>query len=159
MRLRLRIIGTNNTTPGAATAPSTMLTDTSTTTGLTIVQASGAPSAQVPFRVVNADGSTVAEVLNGLDLAGYGIRLGASTGVFRSPAQLNGTTNPPCLQLPDGTAAGVQVWSGTGAPSSTTVGTGAVGDLYLRRDTPTTANQRIYACTVAGTPGTWTGVA
>lgn len=33
----------------------------------------------------------------------------------------------------------------------------AVGDLYIRLDTPSTSNQRLYQCIIAGTPGTWAG--
>lgn len=36
-------------------------------------------------------------------------------------------------------------------------GAGALGDNYWRRDTPSTSNQRLYVCTTAGTPATWTG--
>lgn len=46
--------------------------------------------------------------------------------------------------------------SGAGAP---TIG-GNKGDLYFRSDTPSSNNQRIYICTVAGTAGhaTWVGI-
>jgi hypothetical protein len=37
-------------------------------------------------------------------------------------------------------------------------GAASVGDLYIRLDTPTTSNQRMYRCTTAGTPGTWTAI-
>lgn len=45
---------------------------------------------------------------------------------------------------------------GTGAPTIA----GAVGDFYLRTDTPSTSLQRIYVCTAAGGAGvaTWTGI-
>lgn len=158
MTSQSNIIGTNNTTPGAATAPSTLLTDTSSTTGLTIRQGSGAPGTQVLLRVNNADNSTILEVTNGQHLCGYGIRIGAAAGVFVSPAQLVGSQNPPCLELPDGTASGWRLWGGTGAPGASTVGTSRVGDWYLRKDTPSTASQRIYVCTVAGAPGTWSAL-
>lgn len=48
---------------------------------------------------------------------------------------------------------------GSGAPSLTTVPNGGVvGNFYYRTDTPGTAGQRIYVCTVSGTStaiGTW----
>lgn len=71
---------------------------------------------------------------------------------------VDGARNPPCAHWPDGGASqGLRLWSGTGAPSATTIGgAAAIGDLYFRRDTPSTNNQRIYQCTTAGTPGTWT---
>ena len=55
-----------------------------------------------------------------------------------------------------GGTARASISSGTGAP---TIG-GLAGDLYIRTDTPSTANQRIYVCTVAGTAGaaTWVGI-
>jgi hypothetical protein len=55
-----------------------------------------------------------------------------------------------------GGAGTVAEYSGTGAP---TIG-GKSGDHYWRYDTPTTANQRLYICTVAGAAGaaTWVGV-
>lgn len=43
-------------------------------------------------------------------------------------------------------------WTGSGAPSLTTIPTGGTaGEFYFRTDTPGTANQRIYVCTVSGT--------
>jgi hypothetical protein len=48
---------------------------------------------------------------------------------------------------------------GAGAPSLATVPNGGVaGNFYQRTDTPGTANQRLYICTVGtgnGTLGTW----
>lgn len=43
------------------------------------------------------------------------------------------------------------LWGGSGVPSS---GLGSDGDYYLRTDTPTTANQRLYA----KSGGAWTGI-
>jgi hypothetical protein len=48
---------------------------------------------------------------------------------------------------------------GSGAPSLTTVPDGGrAGEFYFRSDTPGTANQRIYVCTVSGTTNATTGV-
>jgi hypothetical protein len=46
--------------------------------------------------------------------------------------------------------------SGTGAPTIA----GTAGDFFFRTDTPTTADQRIYVCTVTGAAGaaTWVGI-
>jgi len=154
------IIGTNQTTPGAATAPSSLLTDATTTTGLLIKQGVGAPATQVPFRIKDTDGSTILEVTNAGHLAAYGVKLGATNGVFNSGANINGVLDIPCLELPNGvTNNGIKIYMGSGVPSGTTVNPGRVGDLYMRKDTPSTSNQRIYMCTVAGTPGTWVGIA
>ena len=51
---------------------------------------------------------------------------------------------------------GACLQSGTGVP---TVGS-PVGGFYFRTDTPSTSNQRIYICTVAGAAGaaTWVGI-
>ena len=44
--------------------------------------------------------------------------------------------NPTPIQFPEGTArSGMRVWSGTGAPTSSTIGGAATaGDTYIRRD-------------------------
>jgi len=154
------IIGSNQTTPGAMTAPSTLLTDATSTTGLLIKQGAGAPATQVPMRVVDSDAATLFEVTNAGHVASYGMRMGATIGVFNSGVFLNGQLSIPCLQLPDGTSTnGIKIYMGSGVPSGTTVNAGRVGDMYLRIDTPSTSNQRIYMCTVAGSPGTWSGIA
>ena len=154
------IIGTNQTTPGAMTAPSNLLTGDDTTTGLTIKQGAGAPASQVPFRVIDTDGSTLLEVTNAGHFVGYGVKFGATAGVFNAAANITGVLDIPCLQLPNGvTNDGIKIYMGSGVPSATTVNPGRIGDLYMRKDTPSTANQRIYMCTVAGTPGTWVGIA
>lgn len=160
MATRTTIHGSNNQTPGVMSAPSTLLTGTTSTTGLTLKQNASAPAGQVMLRMLDTDGTTAyAEITNGLDFAAYGMHIGAAGGVFVATMRLDGTGTIPRLRFPDGTGTGASWWSGTGAPSSTTVGTAAVGDLYLRRDTPSTANQRLYICTAAGSPGTWTGIA
>lgn len=79
--------------------------------------------------------------------------------VSGSGARIDGIRNPAAMLMPDGTVdQGMRIWSGTGAPSASTVGGNAVvGDLYFRLDTPSTSNQRVYQCTGSGSPGTWTG--
>jgi hypothetical protein len=54
-----------------------------------------------------------------------------------------------------GTSAGAggRIFSGTGIPG--TVSGSAAGDIFIRTDTPTVANQRIYVATAANT---WTGI-
>lgn len=82
----------------------------------------------------------------------------AGAGIGFDSGSPNGR-NPAPLQFPEGTSSsGMRVWSGTGAPSSTTIGGAAsLGDCYHRRDG--TAGSRFYRCTAAGTPGTWTAFA
>lgn len=54
-----------------------------------------------------------------------------------------------------GTSAGPggHIFSGTGVPG--TVSGSAAGDIFIRTDTPTVANQRLYVATAANT---WTGI-
>ena len=114
---KTEIIGSNQTTPGAATAPSTLLTDTTSTTGLLIKQGAGAPASQVPIQVKDYSGVVVWEVTNAGHMVVYNMRLGAVAGVFQQPVSLNGQQNPPCVQLPDGTSSvGLRIWSGTDVP-------------------------------------------
>jgi hypothetical protein len=54
-------------------------------------------------------------------------------------------------------AIGSKINSGSGAPAYSA----ALGDMFIRTDTPSTALQRIYICTTASTAtvGAWTGIA
>ena len=54
------------------------------------------------------------------------------------------------------TTGGGALWGGSGAPAIA----GTLGDFYFRTDTPSTALQRIYVCTVTGGAGaaTWVGI-
>ena len=84
---------------------------------------------------------------------------GAGTGASATSDNefVLGTANhnvkiPGNLQL----TASATLTSGTGAPAIA----GALGDWYIRIDTPTTADQRLYVCTTAGAAGAavWTGI-
>ena len=105
----------------------------------------------------NAPIFVVVKLSNG-QIACYGDYLSAFNNVISgSGIRLNGIQSPACITFPDGdTNQGLYMWSGTGVPGASTVDTARVGDLYARLDTPTTSNQRLYQCTVAGSPGTWT---
>jgi hypothetical protein len=125
------------------------------TTGLTITFSDSADDSQQALKVLDKDGtSLIMEVLpksmNIIDR-----RVGATSGVFVHSTGINGTTTPPCLEFSDG----IRIYGGVGDPSSTFIGTGRAGDIFLRTDTPSTTGQRYYVCTVAGTPGTWSGLA
>lgn len=63
-----------------------------------------------------------------------------------------GGLNEPSAGSTAGTA---KISSGTGVPTIA----GTAGDLYIRKDTPTTANQRLYFCTVTGVAGAATWIA
>lgn len=150
------IFGSAETTPGVATYPSVLNADTTTNPQLKIRRGVLAPPAQPTLQIVDKDGTTVLfEIGHDGHVKAFGMKLAGSPGFLQSETFLNGQQNPPCVQL----ANGARIWGGTGAPSASTVGTGRLGDIYLRRDTPSTANQRYYVCTVAGTPGTWQGIA
>lgn len=96
----------------------------------------------------------------------------ASAGGFKVFSDLvssyNGISTEMAALLPwggvrlGGSGSGT-LYSGSGAPLPAAI-TGALttfgkvanaGDQYNRIDTPSTAGQRIYICTVAGNPGTW----
>ena len=59
------------------------------------------------------------------------------------------------IQLANG-AGNATLRTGAGAPTIA----GALGDIFFRTDAPTTADERIYICTTAGSAGTavWTGI-
>lgn len=61
---------------------------------------------------------------------------------------MNGALLSPTLGFQTGS-----IWMGSGVPSAST--TAVAGDYYFRTDTPSTANQRIYICTVGGATPTW----
>lgn len=56
------------------------------------------------------------------------------------------------------TASGATFTSGSGAPGEPGNRVPVAGDFYFRTDTPSTANQRIYICTVGGSSPTWVGI-
>lgn len=89
--------------------------------------------------------------------------IGASSAQINYLTSENGSGAPWCSHgiNVDGlvgfvNAGGGNLSSGTGAPTIA----GTAGDLFFRTDTPTTADQRIYVCTVTGAAGaaTWVGI-
>ncbi len=88
----------------------------------------------------------------GMDFQGW------TSGYGKQTVAVDGTTG----SIQSGTQSGgvgARLWSGSGAP--VTPGgslTYNLGDAYLRTDTPSTANQRLYMVTTAGTAPVWTGV-
>jgi hypothetical protein len=147
------IFGQTDPNPGVLSYPSTLLTGDGPAIGIKVKQGSG--STRKFLEIKNHSGTVVSDIDNSGNIRSFGGKIGAASGVFNTPTCLDATQNPPCLSI----EGGARIWGGTGAPASGTVGTGRLGDLYLRRDTPSTANQRLYICTTAGTPGTWTGIA
>ncbi|MHB8573553.1 MAG: peptidase associated/transthyretin-like domain-containing protein [Candidatus Dormibacteria bacterium] len=54
---------------------------------------------------------------------------------------------------------GLRVFQGSGAPPNTVNGAEPQGgDIWLRTDTPSTANQRVYICTTGGSSPVWSGI-
>lgn len=60
--------------------------------------------------------------------------------------------------LISGLTGGGRISQGSGAPSKPNSINPVAGDIYFRTDTPSTADQRIYICTVGGGTPTWVGV-
>lgn len=99
------------------------------------------------------------------------LHLGSSTPGGSPRARLGKSGAPDVVLISDAssgratsvTGTGLQVQgrttitSGLGSPSANA---GAAGDIYVRIDATTTANARIYICTVAGGAGaaTWVGI-
>jgi hypothetical protein len=164
--------GNATTTPGVMSAPVRLQCTNASGTGLLIQYGASAPNGQAAIQVLDTDGTPLMQIpktATGGNVTFTGIKVGAVALSYTAPpANFDGTQNPPCLSLPDGTQGRnyaptatnfTNFWSGTGAPSASTVGLANVGDIYYRRDTPGVANQNVYICTVAGAPGTWSGIA
>ena len=159
----------NAPVPGAMSPRVNLNCVDSNNTGLLIRYGASSPNGQAAIQVTDTDGTAIMQYIKGTGIVFTGIKTGAVAVYYSAPpANFDGTQNPPCLSLPDGTQGYNQspvpsnftnFWSGTGAPSSSTVGTANVGDIYYRRDTPGVTNQNVYICTVAGSPGTWSGIA
>lgn len=132
-----------------------------TAPGFTITYGATAGVSVQGFQItdyLNAPIFSMAKASNGA-IATFGDYLGAYNNIFSTAGIIaDGKRNPGALWMVDGTSNGMRVWSGTGAPSATTVnGPVSPGDLYIRIDTPSTSNQRIYQCTAGGSVGTWVG--
>jgi len=143
---------------------STLTTGTAvgdTDPGFTITFGSTAGASVQGFQItdyLNAPIFGVPKASNG-QIAVYGDYFGAYNSISTNVGiKSDGKRNPAALWMTDGTTMGMRIWSGTGAPSASTVGGVAnPGDIYIRIDTPSTSNQRIYQCTAGGAPGTWAG--
>lgn len=107
--------------------------DSSTNGGLAIAMNSGAGLGQSGFETRTSGGTRQVFAPNVGGPLAFGLDMRCYSAAGGSYAAFNGSQTVPCLELPDGTSAqGAKLWSGTGAPSSTTVGTAAVGDMYWR---------------------------
>jgi hypothetical protein len=130
-----------------------------------VVGASLSQNGVTSFHQVRFSGDCLYSGFEGLilahGLAGLSISVAAQTTEFhwgsaQIPSNMAAAVGSGNTYRIAGGAGTVAEFSGTGAPS---IG-GKQGDHYWRYDTPTTANQRLYICTVAGAAGaaTWVGV-
>ena len=88
-----------------------------------------------------------------------GITLDNGAGLMTVPAELFAAVLSVTASAEAGeflVTGGAHIKSGAGVPTVA----GAVGDWFIRTDTPTVADQRLYVCTVAGGAGaaTWVGI-
>jgi hypothetical protein len=112
--------------------PITLTCDSTSDWGFGIVTDENAPLGQNGFQVQTSAGALrwVMPTTGGPVAINYDVRVANAYG--GAYAAYNGTATVPCIELPDGTGQGSKLWSGSGAPSSTTVGAAASGDYYLR---------------------------
>lgn len=115
--------------------PVTLTTDNISPFGFSITAGLGGSLAQHLFRVYDHNGDVVVTIPRAGGPSTIGKEMRAYSTTSGSYISLNGTTDPPCVEFPDGTGQGSKLWSGTGAPSSSTVGNASSGDYYLRRAT------------------------
>lgn len=139
---------------------SVIVTDSSSNPGLMITTGASAPAGQQNLALADSGSAPIYVVFQ----SGAGITYGDFLGVFGSGSAQVGADGglgavfhnyPPLALAKNNTAQGIRIFAGNGAPSGTTIHNSNSGDIYIRRDTPTTANQVVYQCTVAGNPGTW----
>ena len=124
--------------PGNANPPVALQMAASDTVdpGLLIITNPNAPGTQLLLLVTDRSGNPLYQVPQTGGPQFFGLRVGGTEFYTDYGIGLDGAQNPPCIFFPDGTSAGLNIWGGTGAPSTSTVGTANVGDWYLRRDAP-----------------------
>lgn len=82
------------------------------------------------------------------DSSGAALAANSASLVGIGAVWYNGALLSPVLTFPSGNS----LWIASGAPA---VSNPVLGDYYLRTDTPTVANQRIYVCTTGGGAPVW----
>lgn len=117
-----------------------LTSDTSALWSAALVVWQGAPPVAGFANPMTVQGDLIAGAVTGI---------ASRLAVGASGAWLTSDGTNPAWSVNPRLGSGAKLRSGSGAP--TAVAGDAVGDLYLRTDTPTTANQRIYICTVAAT--------
>jgi hypothetical protein len=115
--------------------PVTLTTETNTTnSGMTITSNQNSPLGQNPFQVQNSAGTVkwTVPVAGGPKTNGTDARAYNAAGT--KYVSFDGQSSPQYCAFYDGTNT-YKLWSGTGAPSTNTVGTAAAGDYYMRKAT------------------------
>lgn len=93
------------------------------------------------------------KTLVGLAAGGGWVTSGGVTSLASTDARYQVVNT--AVVLSNGTTTGPKVYGGSGVPTIA----GTAGDRYMRSDTPATAGQREYICTVTGAAGAATWVA
>jgi hypothetical protein len=155
-----RVVGLRGTGQVAVRHPNNYLADTFPTSSL------GGDVPAFDARLVSPPGKNLLQVLIDSLKNGSGTYGSFDWRQYDSNrtllAQLQGYAGAnPGLFLRDGVRPGTGanvIFQGSGAPGLLDGNNPAVGSIYFRTDTPSTANQRIYICTVGGGSPTWVGI-
>lgn len=129
----------NNVSTASLIYPVTLTNQTGTYGSGLYLDAGSAELGEQVFQVI----PTTGQAIWGIPIAGGPSTMTSNVQVYHASggpwAGFLGTTNPPAVQLPDGTGQGSTISSGTGPPTSAGSGTtlnnntGAVGDVYYQR--------------------------
>jgi hypothetical protein len=129
-------------------------------TALLIKMASGNSTGNaLDIRDTSGTQRLVVSRIGALRTIGQGILTQNGSGQTVNALNPNGDSSVQIGNNISGTGAlGARLWSGSGAPSKPGNTNPTAGDWFLRTDTPSTANQRLYVCTTGGASPVWAGV-
>jgi hypothetical protein len=141
----MRVDGVRNPAP-------LLFPDSVSSTGMKLWSGGGLPTRTVTDLVTNGTTTITSATASFSSSTDVGMFIVGSTNITNG-TRITSVTNSTTAVI-SATATG----SGSGGTLTLTKigGAAEIGDLYIRIDSPTTSNQRIYQCTMAGTPGTWT---
>lgn len=131
--------------------------------GLKIIFNASHPAGQEALQTadyLNAPILGIPDASNG-QVGVYGDKIGARHSLLNAGnIRVDGVLNPAPVQFPDTTAtAGLNMWSGTGAPSATTVPNGrTVTDMVTNGTTTVTSATAAFVAADVGRPVTGTGI-
>lgn len=115
------------------------------------------------FLITDSAGVAIAQIFNAGGAYVSGDRISAGTSVVLQPASnptagIDGTTLPASLFWASSGLPGIRFYAGSGTPTGGVLSFNGqqsnAGDLYYNKSGA--AGARLYVCTVAGSPGTWT---